>query len=54
MQSIEGQASKGRLFGPGKLQNHASEGKGKEKKKEREGRKKKKKKKAMVALLVFL
>ena len=46
-------ASKGRLFGPDKLQNHI-EGKGNDKEKEREGRKEEKRKKAMVALLVFI
>ena len=45
-------ASKGRLFGPDKLQNHTNEGKGKEKKKERGQGKEKKKKEAMVALLI--
>ena len=44
-------ASKGRLFGPDKLQNHANEAKGKEKRKEQEERRRRKK--AMVALLVF-
>jgi len=38
-------ASKGRLFGPDKLQNHSNDGKGKEKKKERgEGKEEKRKK----------
>ena len=32
-------ASKGRFFGPDKLQNHTNEGKGKDNKKERGGRK---------------
>ena len=45
-------ASKGRLFGPDKLQNHTNGGKGKEKKKERGQGREKKRKKAMVALLV--
>ena len=54
MQSFEGKASKGRLFGPDKLQNHANEGKGKEKKKEGEGRKKKKKKSNGCALSFFI
>ena len=44
-------ASKGRLFGPDKLQNHS---KGKENEKEREGRKHEKRKKTMVALSVFI
>ena len=38
-------ASKGRFFGPDKLQNHSNEGKGKEKKKERGGRKEEKRQK---------
>ena len=38
-------ASKGRLFGPDKLQNHTNEAKGKEKKKERGGKKEEKRKK---------
>ena len=38
-------ASKGRLFGPDKLQNNTNEGKGKEKKKERGGIKEEKRKK---------
>ena len=46
-------ASKGRLFGPYKLQQNTKEGKRKEKR-EREGRKEEKRKKAMLALLVFI
>ena len=46
-------ASKGRLFGPDKLQNHTNKRKGKEKKKERGGRKEVTREKAMVAFLVF-
>ena len=38
-------ASKGRFFGPDKIQNHSNEGKGKEKKKERGGRRKEEKRK---------
>ena len=38
-------ASKGRFFGPDKLQNHNNEGKGKENKKERGGRKEEKRQK---------
>ena len=37
--------SKGRFFGPDKIQNHSNEGKGKEKKKERGGRKEEKRQK---------
>ena len=48
------QASKGRLFGPDKLQNQSNEGNGKEKKKERGGGKEEKRKKKKVALLVFI
>ena len=44
-------ASKGRLLGPDKFQNHTKKGKGKEKKKERGGRKEVKRKKAMIALV---
>ena len=38
-------ASKGRLFGPDKLQNHSNEGEERKKKKERGGRKEEKRKK---------
>ena len=44
-------ASKGRFFGPDKLQNHS---KGKENEKERGGRKEVQRKKTMVALSVFI
>ena len=44
------EASKGRFFGPDKLQNHTNEQKRKEKKKERVGAEKK----AMASLLVFM
>ena len=54
MQSFEGHASKDRLYGPDKLQNHANEGKGKEKRREQEGRKKKKKKGNGCALSFFI
>ena len=46
-------ASKGRLLGPDKLQNHTNKRKGKEKKKERGGRKEVTREKTMVAFLVF-
>ena len=46
-------ASKGRLLGPDKLQNHTNKRKGKEEKKERGGRKEVTREKAMVAFLVF-
>ena len=48
--------SKGRFFGPDKLQNCTSKGKGTEKKKEWGGRKEQKRKKTVVvlSLLVFI
>ena len=47
------QASKGRIFGPDKLQNQSNEGNGKEKKKERGGGKEEKRKKKGCTLSFY-